>query len=45
MHIFPYSMRPGTPAAEMGQVLKAVKDERARRAAAVAAELGQSYLS
>ena len=31
MHIFPYSKRPGTPAASMpGQVPKAVKEERAR---------------
>ena len=26
MHIFPYSIRPGTPAAEMEQVPKAVKE-------------------
>ena len=45
MHIFPYSIRPGTPAAEMRQVPKAVKEERARRAAAVAAELRQKYLA
>ena len=45
MHIFPYSIRPGTPAADMRQVPKAVKEERARRAAAVAAELHRSYLA
>ncbi len=28
MHIFPYSVRPGTPAAKMPQVPKAVKEER-----------------
>ena len=39
MHIFPYSIRPGTPAAKMRQVPKAVKEERARRAAAVAEAL------
>ena len=44
MHIFPYSIRPGTPAAEMRQVPKAVKEERARRGAAVAAEMRQAYL-
>lgn len=44
MHIFPYSIRPGTPAAKMHQVPKAVKEERARRAAAVAAELHEAYL-
>ena len=44
MHIFPYSIRPGTPAAKMEQVSKAVKEERARRAAAVAEEMHRSYL-
>ncbi|MCI9403052.1 MAG: tRNA (N(6)-L-threonylcarbamoyladenosine(37)-C(2))-methylthiotransferase MtaB [Oscillospiraceae bacterium] len=45
MHIFPYSRRPGTPADTMsGQVPKAVKEERVRRAAGVAAELEQRYL-
>ena len=44
MHIFPYSIRPGTPAAEMVQVPKAVKAERARRAAAAAEEMRAAYL-
>ena len=45
MHIFPYSKRPGTPAAKMpGQVLNAVKEERAHRAAAVAAQMEAAYL-
>ena len=44
MHIFPYSIRPGTPAAEMEQVPKAVKEDRAARAAAVAEELHRAYL-
>ena len=44
MHVFPYSIRPGTPAAKMEQIPKAVKEERARRAAAVAARLHRSYL-
>ena len=44
MHIFPYSIRPGTPAAKMRQVPKAVKEERARRAAEIAAELHRTYL-
>ena len=44
MHIFPYSIRPGTPAAKMRQVPKSVKEDRARRAAAVAAELRKNYL-
>lgn len=46
MHIFPYSKRPGTPAATMpGQVLRAVKEERAGRAAEIAAEMERDYLS
>jgi threonylcarbamoyladenosine tRNA methylthiotransferase MtaB len=44
MHIFPYSIRPGTPAAKMEQIPKAVKEERAKRAAAVAAEMRKAYL-
>ena len=44
MHIFPYSVRPGTPAAEMAQVPKAVRAERAARAAAAAEEMRASYL-
>ena len=45
MHIFPYSRRSGTPADRMpGQVPKSVKEDRARRAAAVAEALRQSYL-
>ncbi len=46
MHIFPYSPRPGTPAADMdGQVPKAVKEARARAATRVADELRQAYLT
>jgi len=45
MHIFPYSRRSGTPAASMpGQVPKAEKEARARRAAAVAEELRAAWL-
>ena len=45
MHIFPYSKRPGTPAAKMPhQVPNAVKEERAHRAAAVAGEMERAYL-
>jgi len=44
MHIFPYSPRPGTRAADMpGQVEKSVKRERARIAAAVAEEMAHSF--
>ncbi|MCI2055621.1 MAG: tRNA (N(6)-L-threonylcarbamoyladenosine(37)-C(2))-methylthiotransferase MtaB [Oscillibacter sp.] len=45
MHVFPYSIRPGTPAEKMTQNPKAVKDERAKRASAVAKELHETYLS
>jgi len=45
MHIFPYSIRPGTRAAAMKQNTAAVKEERARRAAAVAGEMHRAYLT
>ena len=44
MHIFPYSVRPGTKAAAMGQLTAAVKEERAARAAIVAEEMHKEYL-
>ena len=45
MHIFPYSKRPDTPAAKMpDQIPKAVKEERAHRAANLAAEMERAYL-
>ncbi|MBR3560668.1 MAG: tRNA (N(6)-L-threonylcarbamoyladenosine(37)-C(2))-methylthiotransferase MtaB [Oscillospiraceae bacterium] len=44
MHIFPYSIRPGTKAAEMAQVEKSVKEERAARAAEVARAMKTAYL-
>ena len=45
MHIFPYSKRPGTPAASMpGQVSRTVKEERARLAIETAARMERSYL-
>ena len=44
MHIFPYSRRPGTPADKMpGQHSNAVKEERSRRAMAVAEEMSLAY--
>ena len=44
MHIFPYSRRPGTPADKMpGQHSNAVKEERSRRAIAVAAEMSRQF--
>ena len=46
MHIFPYSVRPGTAAASMPmQCERSVKKERAAKAAAVAERLRGEYLS
>ena len=46
LHIFPYSRRSGTPAASMpGQVPRTEKEERAHRAAEVAAELRAAWLA
>ena len=45
MHIFPYSPRPGTPAAAMeGQTPNAVKEERAHRAGQTARAMERRYL-
>ena len=45
MHIFPYSRRPGTPAASMpGQHDNATKETRSRAAIAVAKQMSQTYL-
>ena len=45
MHIFPYSIRPGTIAASMaGQLEKSVKNARARQAQTVAKKMQKSYL-
>lgn len=44
IHIFPYSKRNGTPAAAMPQLSNAIKDERAKRLGAVAAEIRKEYL-
>ncbi len=44
MHIFPYSRRPGTPADQMpGQHSNGVKEERSRRAIAVAERMSLTY--
>lgn len=44
IHVFPYSQRAGTPAADMpGQLPKAVKDERARRLISLGEELAGEY--
>ena len=45
MHIFPYSIRPGTPAAKLEQVPKALRAQRAREAAQAAAEMRRAYLA
>ncbi len=45
MHIFPYSIRPGTKAADMQQVPGPVKDERAARGAKVAEKMHRAYLA
>ena len=45
MHVFPYSIRPGTKAAAMAQVDMSVREERAARAAAVAERMHQGYLA
>ena len=45
MHIFPYSKRPGTPAAAMpDQIPNAVKEARAKEAAELAAQMERRYL-
>ena len=45
VHVFPYSVRPGTPAAAMEQVPRAVKEARAARAGAAAERLRLAYLA
>ena len=45
MHVFPYSIRPGTPAAKMEQVDMSIREERAHRAAQVAAKMHRAYLN
>ena len=45
MHVFPYSKRPGTPASAMpDQVPKGEREERARRAVALAAQMERRWL-
>ena len=45
MHVFPYSVRPGTKAAELAQVDMRVREERAARASEAACEMKAEYLS
>ncbi len=44
MHVFPYSVRPGTAAARMEQLPRAVKEARAREAAAAARRMKERFL-
>ncbi len=44
MHVFPYSIRPDTRAAKMAQVEMPIREERAHRAARVAAKMHRAYL-
>lgn len=45
MHVFPYSPRPGTPAARMeSQIPKAVKETRAAQATQIAAQMRDDFL-
>ncbi len=44
LHVFPYSPRPGTPAARMPQVPAAVRRERAARLRALGAEMLDAFL-
>ena len=45
MHVFPYSIRPGTKAAAMEQLPAVVKEQRAHRAAEAAEEMHRAYLA
>ena len=44
IHVFPYSIRPGTKAAAMEQLPASVKEERAARAGEIARQLHEEYL-
>lgn len=44
MHIFPYSIRPGTPAAKMPQIPRAIKQQRAHKAAEAGAQMHEDFL-
>jgi len=45
LHVFPYSERPGTPAARMPQVEKAVRKERAARLRAAGEAAAETFLN
>ncbi len=44
MHVFPYSIRPGTPAADMIQVPPEVKDLRTHQVSRLAGKMHRAYL-
>ncbi len=44
IHVFPYSMRNGTPAAAMVQLSNSVKEERAKRLSKIATEIRREFL-
>ncbi len=44
MHVFPYSLRPGTAAASMEQLPRALKESRARTAGALARRMRDAFL-
>ena len=44
MHVFPYSIRPGTKAAELEQLGAAVKERRAQVAGEAASRMRRAYL-
>lgn len=45
LHVFPYSERPGTPAARMPAMPKAIRQERAARLRALGQSIRDSFLS
>ena len=45
MHVFPYSLRPGTAAASMEQLPRALKESRARTAGALARRMRDAFLA
>lgn len=44
VHVFPYSVRPGTPAAKMEQVEKSIKEKRAAEMSSTADKIRKNFL-
>ena len=44
VHVFPYSVRPGTPAAKMEQIEKCIKEKRAAEMSSTADEIRKNFL-